>query len=178
MLRIGRAVAWLRLGSCTDQVINAAAAVPANAIKPSPASSRNRRTRPSRIAAGRWPARGITRSIAGIRQEPLRLIQNFDQPVQSLGRRFAVRYQCEANIASAGIEAVGLLPRQITSRNHPYAGLPIEFHRRLLVAAMRRHVEPDAESAIGTAITEAVAEDLVGEIEFDSVKPAVFLDMH
>src|SRR6476659_4564286 len=66
MLRIAREVAWLRLGSCTDQVISAAAATPANAIRDRPASSRRRRTSASRIEAGRWPTRGMTRSIAGM----------------------------------------------------------------------------------------------------------------
>ena len=86
MLRIGRDVAWLRLGSRTDHVINAAAATPDSAIRLKPASSRTRRARASRIAAGRWPTRGMTRSIAGMLIGALRLIQNFDQPVQCLGR--------------------------------------------------------------------------------------------
>ena len=66
MLRIAREVAWLRLGSCTDHVISAAAATPASAIRPRPASSRKRRARASRIADGKWPTRGMTRSIAGM----------------------------------------------------------------------------------------------------------------
>ena len=70
MLRIAREVAWLRLGSCTDQVISAAAATPASAIKPRPASSRSRRASASRIEAGNWPTRGMTRSIAGMLMGP------------------------------------------------------------------------------------------------------------
>src|ERR1039458_9722117 len=66
MLRIAREVAWLRLGSCTDHVISAAAAIPDSDSKPRPASSRNRRANASRIVAGKWPTRGITRSIAGM----------------------------------------------------------------------------------------------------------------
>ncbi len=66
MLRIARDVAWLRLGSCTDQVISAAAATPDSAIRHKPASSRRRRASASRIAAGNWPTRGMTRSIAGM----------------------------------------------------------------------------------------------------------------
>src|SRR6267154_4085324 len=42
---------------------------------------------------------------------------------------------------------------------------------------MRGYVEPDAEAAGGTVIAIAIAEDLVGEIEFDAVEPAVLLDM-
>src|SRR6185437_10214622 len=65
-LRIARDVAWLRLGSCTDHVISAAAAIPAKDSNPRPASSRKRRAKASRIVAGKWPTRGITRSIAGM----------------------------------------------------------------------------------------------------------------
>ena len=70
MLRIARDVAWLRLGSCTDHVISAAATTPDSAIKPSPASSRSRRASASRIDAGNWPTRGMTRSIAGMLMGP------------------------------------------------------------------------------------------------------------
>ena len=73
MLRIGREVAWLRLGSCTDQVISAAAATPDSEISASPASSRRRRASASRIDAGKWPTRGMTRSIAGMLMGPSRL---------------------------------------------------------------------------------------------------------
>src|SRR5664279_4784547 len=152
MLRIGREVAWLRLGSCTDQVIKAAAATLAAAISPSPASSRKRRAKASRIDAGRWLTRGMTRSIAGMRPEPSRLFENFDQAMQCLGRRFTVCDQSEADVARSGIESVGLLPRQITSRHHAHAGLAVEFHRRRFVAAMRGDIQPDAKSAGGTAV--------------------------
>src|SRR5258705_6986555 len=70
MLRIARDVAWLRLGSCTDHVISAAATTPHSAITPSPASSRKRRAKASRIEAGNWPTRGSTRSIAGMLMGP------------------------------------------------------------------------------------------------------------
>src|ERR1700724_3008332 len=66
MLRSAREVAWLRLGSCTDHVSNAAAATPDSAIRLKPASSRRRRASASRIEAGNWPTRGRTRSIAGM----------------------------------------------------------------------------------------------------------------
>src|SRR5579863_3771040 len=73
MLRIGRDVAWLRLGSCTDHVIKAAAAPLESASSPRPVSSRRRRASASRIAAGNWPTRGMTRSIAGMLIGPSRL---------------------------------------------------------------------------------------------------------
>src|SRR2546421_6426396 len=61
-----REVAWLRLGSCTDQVINAALAMPDSAIRPRPVGYRSLRASASRIGAGRWLTRGMTRSIAGM----------------------------------------------------------------------------------------------------------------
>src|SRR6202022_1259351 len=158
-LRIARDVAWLRLGSCTDQVISAAAITPASTIRPSPASSRSRRAKASRIDEGNWPTRGMTRSIAGMLMGPSRLIQNFDQPVQRLGRCFAVRYQHQADVAGAGIGAVGLRARQIASRHHAHAAVLVEFHRRRLVAAVRRNIEPDAEATGGPAIAVAIAEN-------------------
>src|SRR5260370_40695373 len=103
MLRMAREVAWLRLGSCTDHVISAAAATPDSAIRPSPASSRTRRTKASRIDAGNWPTRGMTRSIAGMLIRPLRLIENFDETMQRLGCCFAVLHQPEPDIARAGM---------------------------------------------------------------------------
>src|ERR1700722_2590763 len=130
MLRIARDVAWLRLGSCTDQVTSAAAAPPASPSSARPASSRKRRASASRIAAGSWPTRGMTRSIAGMLMLPSRLIQNFDQLVHRLGWCFIVLHERQANVARAGIAAVGLLPRQITSGHHAHAGVLVEFHRR------------------------------------------------
>src|ERR1700676_73021 len=177
MLRIARDVAWLRLGSCTDHVISAAIATPDSAIRLNPASSRRRRAKASRIAAGSWPTSGMTRSIAGMLMGPSRLIQNFDQPVQRLGRCFAVRYQRQADVAGAGVRAVGLPPRQITSGHHAHAAVFVEVHRRRLVAAARRYIEPDAEAAGRPAIAVAIAENLIGEIELDPVEPPVLLDM-
>src|SRR5260370_26928702 len=152
MLRIARDVAWLRLGSCTDHVISAAAATPDSAIRPSPASSRSRRAKASRIEAGNWPTRGMTRSIAGMLMGPSRLIQNFDQPVQRLGCCFTILHQRQTNVAGAGIRAVALLSRQITSGHHAHAGVLVEFQRCCLVAAAGRHVEPDAEATGGRLI--------------------------
>ena len=105
------------------------------------------------------------------------MIERLHQPVQRFGYGFTVLHQRQPDIAVAGIAAVGLLPRQVTAGQHAHAGILVKFHRRRLVAAMRGDVEPDAEAAGGTVIAVAVAEDLVGEIEFYAVEPAVLLDM-
>src|SRR5260370_27495871 len=175
MLRIARDVEWLRLGSCTDHVISAAATTPHSAITPSPASSRKRRAKASRIEAGNWPTSGMTRSIAGMLMGPSRLIQNFDQPVQCLGCCFTVLHQRQANVAGAGIAAVRLLPRQIAAGHHAHAAVPVEFHRRRFVAAAVRHIEPDAEAAGGSPITVAIAENLIGQNALAAGEPPVFL---
>src|SRR5690349_8155423 len=134
MLRITRdVVAWLRLGSCTDHVVSAAAANPEKTISPSPINSRRRRTSASRIEAGRWPTRGMTRSIDGMC--PRWLTQNLDQAMQRLAGRFTIGNQRKADVARAGIGAVRLLPRQIAAGNHPHAGVAIKFHRGRFVAA-------------------------------------------
>src|ERR1700741_1516991 len=135
MLRIGRDVAWLSRGSCTDQVISAAAETPDSAIRPRPTSSRMRRVSASRIDCGKWLTRGMTRSIAAMLVGALRLIQCSAQPMQRLGRRFRVRYQRQPDVTGAGIAAVVLLPRQITSGNHTHAGIAIKFDAHRLVAA-------------------------------------------
>src|SRR6201989_546949 len=104
MLRAAREVAWLRLGSCTDHVVSAEAARPARMIRPSPINSRRRRTSASRIDAGRWPTRGMTRSIDGIC--PRCLTQNLDQAMQRLAGRLTVGNQRKADVARAGIAAI------------------------------------------------------------------------
>src|ERR1700749_5207324 len=111
MLRIAREVAWLRLGSCTDHVVSAAAATPEKMIRPSPINSRRRRTSASRIDAGRWPTRGMTRSIDGMC--PRCLTQNLDQAMQRFAGRLTVGNQREADVPRAGIAAIALLARQI-----------------------------------------------------------------
>src|SRR5580704_6039976 len=145
MLRITRdVVAWLRLGSCTDHVVSAAAASPEKMIRPSPINSRRRRTRASRIDAGRWPTRGMTRSIDGMC--PRCLTQNLDQAMQRLAGRLTVGNQRKADVTRAWIETIALLSRQIAAGNHAHAGVAIELYRHRFVAAEIRNVEPDAEA--------------------------------
>src|SRR5437016_13681269 len=83
-----REVAWLRLGSCTDQVISAAAAIPDSAIRPRPVSSRSLRASASRIEAGRWLTRGVTRSIAGLVMLGLAITIREFRPAQATPRQY------------------------------------------------------------------------------------------
>src|ERR1700753_2561505 len=175
MLRVAREVAWLRLGSYTDHVVNAAAASPARTIRPSPINSRNRRTSASRIDAGSWPTRGMTRSIDGMC--PRCLTQNLDQAMQRLAGRLTVGDQRKADVACAWIETIALLSRQIAAGNHAHAGVAIESYRCRLVAALLCDIEPDAEAAGRALVAVAIAEDLVGEIELDAIELAVLFDM-
>src|ERR1700730_6438451 len=127
MLRIARAVvAWLRLGSCTDHVVSAEAASPEKMIRPSPINSRRRRTSASRIDAGKWPTRGMTRSIDGMC--PRCLTQNLDQAMQRLAGRLTVGDQRKADVACAWIGTIVLLSRQIAAGNHAHAGVTIAAH--------------------------------------------------
>src|SRR5246127_854209 len=127
MLRIARDVAWLKLGSCTDQVVSAAAASPAKTISPSPVNSRKRRTSASRIDAGRWPTRGMTRSIDGMC--PRCLTQDLDQAMQRLAGRLTVGNQRKPDVAGAWIGTIALLSREIAAGNHPHAGVAIKSYR-------------------------------------------------
>ena len=97
--------------------------------------------------------------------------------MQRFGCCFTVLHQRQANIAGAGIAAVGLPARQIASGHHAHAAVLVEFHRGRFVAALGRDVEPDAEAAGRPHIAVAIPEDLVGEIELDAVEPSIFLDM-
>ena len=87
MLRIAREVAWLRLGSCTDQVISAAAATPdkrdqgqagelAQAPRQRLADRGRQMADQGNDTFDRWHAH----------PKALRLLQGFDQPVQCFGR--------------------------------------------------------------------------------------------
>src|SRR3981081_3221932 len=76
MLRIDREGAWLGRRFLTRQGDSAAAATREKLSNPRPASSRKRRAKASRIDAGNWPTRGMTRSIAGMLMGPRDLILN------------------------------------------------------------------------------------------------------
>ena len=79
----------------------------------------------------------------------------------------------DANVAAAGIRAVGLVAREITPRHDAQPGFPPEPQRRGFIAALRRDVEPQKESARRPPVAVAGADDLIGEIEFLRVEPPV-----
>src|SRR4051794_3144900 len=97
--------------------------------------------------------------------------------MQGLGRCFAVRHQSETDVTGAGIAAIELGPSQIAAGDDAPAPVPKKFHGCPPVAAALRDTQPDAEAAGGPPIAIAIAEDLVGEIEFDPIQPPIFLDM-
>ena len=97
--------------------------------------------------------------------------------MQRLSRCFTVRYQRQADVTGPWVGPVELRSRKIASGHHAHARVLVEFDRRRLVAAVLRYVEPNTKAPGGPPIPITIAEDLVGEIEFDPVQPAVLLDM-
>ena len=103
MLRIGREVAWLRLGSCTDQVISAAEATPDNGNQAETGELAHTPRQP--LADRRWQMIDQGKEALDRRHAhgALRLTQSLDQAVQRLGRGFGVLHQRKANETCARI---------------------------------------------------------------------------
>ena len=161
-LRTARRVAWLKLGSLTDQVASAAAAVPTAAISARPTSSRRRRCTAARKSSDRNDCRrncvppsssprvrlhqgSFTKSVAGLLLGPqLQLsskpksAEHGDDAVQRLGRGLLVMHHGDADEVRAGIAAVGLVARRVAAGQDPHAGLAPQPRRRGLAAAMSR----------------------------------------
>src|ERR1700744_3637722 len=97
--------------------------------------------------------------------------------MQRLGCCFTVCDKREANESPAGIAPVRLLPCEVAAGNHSHASISVKLDGYRFVSAFCSDIEPDAKAAGGTPIAVAVAQDLVGDVELDAVKPAVFLDM-
>src|SRR5581483_12384862 len=100
-----------------------------------------------------------------------------DEPTQRLARYGFVMHHRDADVAGAGIAAIGLIARQIISGKHAQPGFAPQFHRNLFVRTVSRDVEPEKKSARGTPVAIAPADDPVGEIEFLPIKTAVRFDM-
>ncbi len=153
-----REVAWLSDGSCTDQVISAAAMTPDSAIRPRPGEfaqpPRQRLAHRDRQMADQGDDTVDRRHT---QSSPSRLTQDFDQAMQRLRRwSHSSRDQRKADIARAGIELSSLLARQIAAGNHAHAGFAIEpgpwpprRRREPRRRARRRSRRPAARSRSG-----------------------------
>ena len=138
----------------------------ARLISAMPPISRSRR----RSTAPRWPERkampsrprSIMRHRHALSAQPSTATRRCSaSAVVSL-----VLHHGDADVAGARIAAVGLLAREIAAGHDAQPAFAPEPQRRRFAAAVRRHVEPEEEAAGRAAIAVAVADDLIGEIEF------------
>src|SRR4051812_15914503 len=90
-----------------------------------------------------------------------------------LDRDLLILHECDPQIAGSGIASVGAIAREIATGNHPQAGFAPKPRRHGLVATLRRYIQPQEETAGRTAIAIAIADDLVGKIEFHSIELTV-----
>ncbi len=91
-------VAWLKEGSCTDQVASAIAVISASVMRPTPASSLRRRRTISRKWSETKAMASRLRSI-----DDMKLTQYGDDALERFGGRFLVLHHGHANIVGAGI---------------------------------------------------------------------------
>src|SRR5262249_46704460 len=105
------------------------------------------------------------------------LPQHRDEAMQRLGGDVLVLHHRDADIVRARIAAVSLLAREIAAGHDGPAALAPECERRRFATPWRGDIEPQKEATGGAAIAIAVADDLIGEIEFLPIEAAVLLDM-
>src|SRR4051794_8760639 len=106
-----------------------------------------------------------------------RLAEHGYQAVQRLGSDFLVLNERDADIALAGIAAVGAIAREIVTGNDAQAAVAPQVPGDRLITALPAHVEPEEEAAGRTLIAITVADDLIGEVELRDIERAVVLDM-
>src|ERR1700677_1610767 len=97
--------------------------------------------------------------------------------MQPFGSNLFVLHHGDADIVGARIAAVGLLARKIAAGHDAHAGLAPQRERGGFAAALRGNVEPEEEAAGRPPIAVAVADYLVGEIEFLTIETAVCIDV-
>src|ERR1051326_1664100 len=97
--------------------------------------------------------------------------------MQRLGGDLLVLHHGDADVIFARIAAVGLLAREIAAGHDTQAGLAPQRQRCRLAATLGRNVEPEKKSARWAAIAVAVADDLIGKIEFLAIELPVRLDV-
>src|SRR6185312_16695641 len=93
------------------------------------------------------------------------LSEHGDKAMQRLRRVRLILHHGDADIAFAGICAVGLLAREIAPGDDAHASfLPQAFGHAFAVAEFG-NIEPEKKSAGRAHVTVSVADDLVGQIE-------------
>ena len=126
-LRTGVSVAWLSEGSCTDQVASASDISAASAISAMPPHSHSLRRIALRMSSDQSQASRVVRSVAVVMCESSwvrchRSVSNHgsaqhgDDAMQRLGRGLLVLNECDADVAVAGIAAVGAVARRDSCR--------------------------------------------------------------
>src|SRR6202043_3752662 len=97
--------------------------------------------------------------------------------MQRLSRGLCVMHHGDPDEVRTGIAPVVLVAGGVASGQDFYAGLAPQPCGRRLAAAMSGYVEPEEKPSGGAPIAVAVADDVVGEIEFLPVEFAVGFDV-
>src|SRR5690349_15273844 len=105
------------------------------------------------------------------------LSEHGDEAMQRLRRSRLVLHHGDADIVRAGIAAVRLLAREITSGDHANTRFGPQSFCCDLAAALPRHVEPKKKTSSWAFIAVAVADDLVREIKFFRIKLSILSHM-
>src|SRR5688572_22211147 len=105
------------------------------------------------------------------------LTQRRHEPMQRFGGDLAVLHHRDTNVVFSWVGAVGLVARRILAGQNPQACFFPKLQSCSHAAALRRNIEPEEESAGGSLVAVAVADDLVGEVELGAIERLILLDM-
>ena len=97
--------------------------------------------------------------------------------MQCFRRGRLVLHHGDADVVRAGIAAIGLVAREVSSGHHAHASFGPQSFGYGLTAALLRNVQPKKESAVRALISLTVPDDLIGKIELGGVKRAILLHM-
>ena len=97
--------------------------------------------------------------------------------MQRLCRSCAIRDHGDADEPLPRIASVGLGVRKIPARHDSQSSLSPQPQSDDLIAPVRGDVEPEEKAAPWSAIAIAACDDLIREIEFLRVEPAVGFDV-
>ena len=162
-LRTGALVAWLSDGSCTDQVASATAIERATARSAQGRRSRQTRRRIRSRRSSDQLDKSMPRSMDAMSSVQKsssvaspRLAEHGDEAMQRLGGDLLVLHHRDADVALAGIAAVGAVAREIVAGNDAQAAVAPELQgrppRRRPAGSRRargRSRRPDAGSRSG-----------------------------